>query len=206
MKKLFNLLDPVLNYIDSGSFFRQPFKWLYYVIGILNFTLPIGMIKSLYQYSDYISGSAIFALILITLVTLAVAIVTCILWVKRASTLNLDATKGARFIAIPVMANFIQTLGEWLGIWIGIGGSICVLIAILLGGEYIGYILPVKISFVMFIAYIIIGYLTVVVFRFMAEIYLSIASIANSTRSIDKKLHESTVKTIDYDNTTDIQD
>lgn len=31
--KFFSFFDPVLKYIDTGKFFREPFRWLYAILG-----------------------------------------------------------------------------------------------------------------------------------------------------------------------------
>ena len=34
--KFFSFFEPVLKYIDTGKFFREPFRWLYAILAILN--------------------------------------------------------------------------------------------------------------------------------------------------------------------------
>lgn len=187
--RFFNFIDPVLKYIDSGSFFRQPFKWLYYIIGVLNFAIPVSFIVSLSKISKYAESKMVFCMILFIIISLVLAYICCLLWIKRASSLNTDASKGARFIAIPIMANFIQTLGEWFGAWIGIGGFIFSILALLMGaGRAFEYMFDIDINFLVSLIFIVAGYLTVVIFRFWAELFLCTASIANSAQSIDNKL------------------
>ena len=36
-----SFFDPVLKYIDTGKFFREPFRWLYAILAILNLLTPI---------------------------------------------------------------------------------------------------------------------------------------------------------------------
>ena len=139
--KILNFLDPVLKYIDSGAFFRQPFKWLYILIGVLNISLPISFIGKLSDAWDYLSGSSRFAAVIILLITIALAFIGFLVWYKRSMTLKQDAGVSSRFIAIPVMANMLQTIGEWLGIIIGVGGFAIILIALIFGGEELHYVI-----------------------------------------------------------------
>lgn len=186
--KFLNFIDPVLKYIDSGSFFRQPFKWLYVLIGVCNIMLPISMIGKYFDYWDYLSGSAKFAMIIIILVALALAYVGFLIWYKRSQTLNLEAYNSSRFIAIPVIANLIQTIGEWFGIIVGVGGFICVLICLIFGGNDLRYILPGEGQFTMLIGFPVLGYIAILFTRFLAENCLALASIANSCKSIDRNI------------------
>lgn len=186
--RLRNIIDPALDYIDSGSFFRQPFKWLYYVIGILNFAVPVFLINLLFEYSKYASGSTIFCMVMLILFSIVIAFLCCLLWFRRACSLNRDASKGSRFIAIPVIANLIQTAGESLGVWIGIGGFITTLFILIFGGDETRHIIGTNASFITLLACIIFGYLTVVIHRFFAELFLATVSIANNTKSIDSEV------------------
>lgn len=186
--KILNFLDPALKYIDSGAFFRQPFKWLYILIGVLNISLPISFIGTLSDAWDYLSGSSRFAAVIILLITIALAFIGFLVWYKRSMTLKQDAGVSSRFIAIPVVANMLQTIGEWLGIIIGVGGFAIILIALIFGGEELRYVIGSRVSFLAVIACPIIGYITIVLFRFLAENCLALASIANSAKSIDKKM------------------
>ena len=42
--KFFSFFEPVLKYIDTGKFFREPFRWLYAILAIpvsyTHLTLP----------------------------------------------------------------------------------------------------------------------------------------------------------------------
>lgn len=187
MNSIFNYLNLGVDFVDSGRFFRDPFKWLYYLIGVANFAIPVMMIYNLCESAKYMPGKFIFMYILLSLFALAIAFVACYWWYKRGSSLDVDARQGARFIAIPMISNFTQTAGEVLGIWVGIYGFIVILISLLFGmsdGMYeLGHygvwgliIMPIA------------GYLIVLASRFLAELYLAIASIANSTKSIEEKI------------------
>lgn len=86
--KLLNILNPVLGFIDSGKFFRQPFKWLYIIIGVLNIIIPIAMIIGVSNGWDYMQGAMRFAMVLNILVAILVAFLGFLIWYKRAQNLN----------------------------------------------------------------------------------------------------------------------
>lgn len=186
--KILNIIDPVLKYIDSGAFFRQPFKWLYILFGVLNITIPISFISIISDGWRYMNGSTRFAAILIILISIALAYICFLIWFKRSQTLKLDAGESSRFIAIPVVANMLQTIGEWMVILIGVGGFAIVLIALIFAGDELRYVIGARINFVSLLVCPIFGYIIVVFSRFLAENCLALASIANSTKSIDKKI------------------
>lgn len=62
--KFFSFFEPVLKYIDTGKFFREPFRWLYAILAILNLLTPIVLLvmainNDLFRYGGgRISGLA----------------------------------------------------------------------------------------------------------------------------------------------------
>ena len=42
--KFFTFLNPILELIDDGAFFRKPFRWLYMLLAALNLLVPIGVL------------------------------------------------------------------------------------------------------------------------------------------------------------------
>jgi len=187
MEKILSYLNLGIDFVDSGRFFRNPFKWIYYLIGIANFAIPFMLITDLINKSKWMGGKDIFMLVLLIIFSLAVAFITCYWWIKRGNSLTVDAKAGSRFVAIPMIANITQTAGEVVGIWVGVFGFLVVLVALLFAGSYeldgvSGYGIWGLVIFP------IVGYLIVLFSRFLAELYLALASIANNTRSIDDKL------------------
>ena len=91
-------------------------------------------------------------------------------------------------MATPVFSHFIQTIGEWLGTWIGIVGfSVALLTTLILGDE--GYYLSSQLGLgfmktgVLFIILMpVYGFLIIVATRFLAEQFRALSSIANNTR------------------------
>lgn len=214
METLLNSINPVLRYIDSGKFFREPFKWVYYILGVLNVIIPYKLIAMISEYGRYLDGKYMTCLVLLTIISIPFAFYGAMLWIKRGNELKRDAGDGSRFIAIPIVANFVQTSGEWLGYLMGVGGFITALMLLLFGGRELGYFLPMDVNPLSLIAFPICGFLIVVFARFIAESFLALASIANNTQSIDSELkqrvvtpQEETVKIIEDINIhTDTED
>lgn len=196
MNKLFAFFDPVWKFIDAGSFFREPFRWLYVVIAILNVLFPFVVIFGAIGSGvfEYLSGGAVFACILVFILMLALGVVSFVLWIDRQKKLKESHSEGNEFIAIPMVSHFIQTLGEWLGIYIGLFGCISSLFFLLFGGGEMmkllggGSLLPFGTGVVMVVVYPILGFLIVVSARLVAELYRAMASIANSAKRISNKV------------------
>ncbi len=190
--KLFAFFEPVWRFIDNGSFFREPFRWLYMAIAVLNLLFPLivifGAIGS--GVFEYMSGGAIFAFVLVFILLIALGIMSFVLWMDRQKKLKVQLREENEFVAIPMVSHFIQTLGEWFGFYIGIFGCLSSLLFMLFGGDEMlnrvigANLLPWGTGVVMLIIYPIMGFLIVVSARLLAELYRALASIANNTKRI----------------------
>lgn len=189
-KNFFNLIDPVTDYIDSGKFFRQPLQWLYYIIGVLCACAPLYLLYELIdnRFFKYAEGKEIFAVILIWIVLAAVCLGCFLLWFNRAKKLSGILTPGSKFVAVPAVANFIQTLGEFYGLFVGVFGFICCLLMALFDIDfYMHGLFSPSASVLSAIIMAITGYVVIIVTRYIAELVLSIADIANNTDRLVKK-------------------
>lgn len=185
----FNFINPFLEFIDSGRFFRQPFSWLYGVIAVLNFLLPLVSIYYAFK-SDIFDAPAklVFVFLLLWLVLAFVSWTSFQLWWQRRRQLEELFIQGDEFVATPVYAHFIQTVGEWIGIWVAIVGFFAMLLLNIgfdnmlnqlgfsLGkGGLITIILTLVLPFIL-------GFMIIITARFMAEQFRALASIANNTK------------------------
>lgn len=185
--KLFTFLDPLLSYIDNGRFFRDPFRWLYVIFAVLNLLFPIAILvgvtdKKFFQYAD---GKAIFAFILVFIIICAGAWGSYLLWINRKNKLKEVIQEDNDFVAIPVVSHLTQTIGEWLGLYIGVIGTLCSLIITLFAANELQYVLPGFTG--VFLLMPIYGFLIVVFARLLAELYRALAVIANNTRKLTKQ-------------------
>lgn len=185
--KFFSFFDPVLKYIDTGKFFREPFRWLYAILAILNLLFPIVLLVRAIE-SDLFrlgGGGLITVFIFIWIVVVFISWIGFQIWWNRRKKIYSVVTALDDFVAIPVFSNFIQTFGEWLGMLIGIGNPMLILIvAVFLKGDTSMLRLPLIGSgaLINIVLYPIYGFMIIVVARVMAETFRALAAIANNTK------------------------
>ncbi len=188
--KFFTFIKPYLSFIDNGHLFRKPFSWLYAVLAIGNLLIPFYVLYQAIRNHifDYADGKFIFAFFLVWIIIAFASWVSFQLWWDRKSKVASTSIEGDDFVATPVFAHFIQTVGEWLGTWIGIVGFfVALLITIILGDDSYYLFSGLGLSFMetgfLFIILMpIYGFLIIVVSRFLAEQFRALSSIANNTR------------------------
>ena len=178
--KFFNFAAPFFNSIDNGSLFKKPFLWLYTLIAIINLLIPVFVFSRMKDYDmfDYYLVESILTLIILTFSSW----ISFQLWWNRRSNLISSSSEGDDFIATPIFAHFIQTLGESIGINIAVGGFGMALVFQIILGETsdIEYLFGVPGYILLFGP--IFGFLTIVAFRFIAEQFRALSSIANNTK------------------------
>ena len=134
-------------------------------------------------------GILIAAFILVWLVIAFVSWLVFKIWWNRREKVYAAATAHDDFVAIPVFSHFIQTFGEWAGMFVGIGGALLTLIAaIFLNGD--ASMLRMMGTGAFFgsgsLIYIVLnpiyGFIIVVVTRAAAETFRALAAIANNTK------------------------
>ena len=187
--KFLTFIRPYLSFIDNGHFFRKPFSWLYTLLAIVNLLIPIYVF---YQASDNrIFDSPAKFVIVFLLVWVIVAFAGWVgfqLWWDRKSKIDMSSTAGDEFIATPALSHFIQTLGEWIGTWIGlVGFGFALLATIILGDEgyYLGQSLGIpylNTGWMAILTMPIVGFLIIVFSRFLAEQIKALSAIANNTK------------------------
>ena len=186
--KFFTFIKPYLSYIDKGHLYRNPFSWLYVLFAIINLILPIYIFFQ--ALDNRIFDSPAKYIIMFFLVWIIIALASWVsfqLWWDRKSKVSLTSSEGDEFVATPVFSHLIQTLGEWLGTWfVIVGFSVSLLTAIFIGDDanYLSYLgIPfLETGFLSIIINPIYGFLIIVGFRFLAEQFRALSSIANNTR------------------------
>ena len=103
---------------------------------------------------------------------------------NRKNKLKEAIQEENEFIAIPVVSHLTQTMGEWLGLYIGVIGTLCSVVIAIFAANEIRYILPIPSG--MFFLMPIYGFLIVVFARLLAELYRALAVIANNTKKLTK--------------------
>ena len=187
--KFFKFIKPYLSFIDNGHLYRKPFSWLYTLLAVVNLILPIYIFYKAVD-NNIFDAPAKFVIVFL-LVWLIIAFASWVsfqLWWDRKTKVTTTSVEGDEFVATPVFSHLIQTLGEWLGTWIGIVGfSVALLTTIILGDEanYLSYQIGIPFlesGFLFVILMPIYGFLIIVGTRFLAEQFRALSSIANNTR------------------------
>jgi hypothetical protein len=177
--KFLTFIRPYLSYIDDGHFFRKLFSWLYILLAVVNLLIPIYLLS--WAVIGGITSMLLWVIIAFT------GWVSFQLWWNRRSKINMYSITGDDFVATPVFSHFIQTLGEWLGIHIGLVGF-----GFALTGRVFGRVFFIELfeeenpyfltGWVGVITMPIIGFLIIVFFRYLSERMRALASIANNTK------------------------
>lgn len=185
----FNLIDPIIDWIDNGRFFKDPFKWIYTLFAVLNLLFPLVVLIGAVQKDIFSApGKFITAFILLWLLLAFAGWVGFQIWWNRKDKVMKTSVENDRFVATPIFTHLIQTAGEWAGFLyaiIGCGGSIILLV--ILGKDANSLAALTGTDIVSFGASAIImapitGFLVVVVSRVIAELYRALVEIANNTR------------------------
>jgi hypothetical protein len=185
--KFLSFIKPALDYVDSGEFFKAPFKWLYVLIGVSNLLAPFSLLYIANRVFDA-PAKFVIAFLLVWLVLVANGWVCFQIWWNRKDAVLASSKAGDDFAAIPVFAHFLQTAGEALGTSLAIAGTGITLIAmVILGDEnfWISRMIGVNVlSFGLAGVLInpILGFLIIVLSRFIAEQSRALAAIANNTK------------------------
>jgi len=186
--KFFTFIKPYLSYIDSGNFFRKPFSWLYAVIALLNLLFPLYLLYEAISNNVFQGPGKYVALFLIIwLIILAAGWISFQLWWDRMNKVA-NTPGDNEYMATPVFAHFVQTLGEWFGTWIAIVGTlVSILLTISSAGEMGGlltaYGLPnIGTGIVAILTMPVYGFLVIVLSRCMAELIKALVAIAKNTK------------------------
>lgn len=187
--KFFTFIKPYLSFIDNGDLYRKPFSWLYALLAIINLIVPIYVF---YQAVDNdifdAPGKFVIVFLLVWVIIAFSGWLSFQLWWDRKSKVISTSNVGDEFVATPVFSHLIQTIGEWLGTWIGIVGfSVALLTTLILGdeGSYLSGQLGLgfmETGFLFIILMPVYGFLIILTTRFLAEQFRALSSIANNTR------------------------
>lgn len=187
--KLLTFIKPYLSYIDSGDFFRKPFSWLYAVIAFINVLFPFYILYNAISNDIFDAPGKIIALfIVVWLILLAAGWISFQLWWDRSPKVVTATGGDDEYVATPVFAHFIQTLGEWLGTWIAVVGTLVSLLLTLTQGAEMGAILShfglpsIGTGIIGILAMPIYGFLIIVASRCSAELIKALVAIAKNTK------------------------
>lgn len=196
--QLVSFIKPFLETIDSGSFFRKVFYWIYFIIAILNILLPFYI---LFVAIDKGFFNAEGKYVLIFLFTWLIFAALCFfgfqLWWNRKEKVNLSSYSSAEFVATPVLAHLIQTIGEWYGVIIGVMGFLVGFFSLFFSDrndmsyhqyrQMDEYFSPIpfllETNWKLIFLGPLYGFLIVFLFRFISEAIKALSVIANNTKN-----------------------
>lgn len=187
--KFVSFINPFLETIDDGSFFRRIFGWVYFVIAIFNILIPFYVLFKAFDNGIFqAEGKFVLTFLVFWLALVFLCWFGFQLWWNRRDKVNESSYKGAEFVATPVLAHFIQTLGEWQGVNIGVLGFLTGLLSLLFSRESINSIVPFipffsEKSWIFILVGPLIGFLILFLFRFFSEWIKALSVIANNTKN-----------------------
>ena len=194
-------LDRLVGAIDNGNFFREPAVYIYRILGVLSFVMWFVfyyVIFDSYPSLERLVKDATVNMIVLILVTIALGAFCMMMWINRSNKLRARISKGSELTVLPLVADFIQTLHECVGLALMFLATIY--------GLYLGFVGqlfgPFEIDyFVDLIRFIVctavldlIGYGFVVWGHFLGEQIRALATIANNVRDLGDIHRAATMK------------
>lgn len=182
----FNFARPYFDFIGKGKLYYL----VYIVMAMVSLIIPLVVIFIVvyWGFLQYSGARVIVAFILSWLVIAFASWIGFQLWWYRKASVK--TIENSDFIATPIITEIFQTFGEWVGTLIGIiGAGVGIIVTIFLGGSANSLFMEFGITITDFAPLIIIagpvlGFIIVVLFRFIAEQIRIFASIANNTKVI----------------------
>lgn len=188
---MLDTLKSFLGLMDGGSFFRNPVKWLYVVIAVINVALPIYLLVQAIRGKmfQYLGGWDITVFIIAWIVFFAGLLCLAAFWWLRMKQLDDVTVAIDEFPSTPIVAHFVRTLGEWLGLLSGgvmfvvmllifilsgfsDGGAMSAFSSMSLGGDSFWSILMMP----------VVGFLIILFTRFLSEQIKVLVAIARNTK------------------------
>jgi hypothetical protein len=188
-----NFSKPYLDFIGKGKLFVI----IYTVMAIINLLLPFVIIYMVVDSGLLRYGGArfVFAFIFSWLVIAFAFWVGFQLWWDRKSKVKFF--EDSEFIATPMFSEIIQTFGEWLGTLIGIiGAGVGLIATIFLGNSSASLFEAIGMDFmpsgiIAVVAGPLIGFIIVILSRFVAEQMRLLVALVNNTGYIATNIKES---------------
>jgi len=184
----FGFAKPYFEFIGRGKIYSL----VYVMMAVINLLIPLVIIFMAIE-SDYLRNIGTKTMIAFMLSWLVIAFACWIgfqLWWYRKSIIKRYVNQD--LIAIPVISDLLQTIGEWMGTILCITGiGVGLILTTLLWDVseiYIDYYRSIKIGPLMMVSGPVSGFIILVIFRLFAELIRISASIANNVREIARKI------------------
>lgn len=184
LDKFLKFVDPVVDFFETGKICRKPVQWIYYLIAVLCVIFPIYLFAGMVETWKYIGGGYIFVEILVWIVVAALFVWLALFWYKHAGMIPGTDNK---FVAVPVVVDFLKTFGETIGIIIAVVGVLVGILSLFIGGNILSMMGVPGFGVAMIVIAPIVGFITIIITRYMAELTVALVDIANNTDKIAKK-------------------
>lgn len=185
----FNFSKPYLDFVGKGKIF----SFVYLIMAVINLILPFVIMYMVIDSGFFRAGAKyVFTFIFSWLVIVFACWIGFQIWWDRRS--KVSEVAESEFIATPIFSEILQTAGEWLGTLIGIIGFGVGLIATIALGNEARYLFDVigmgslGMGPIVIIIGPIIGFFTIIIFRFLAEQLRILAALANNTKEIAENI------------------
>lgn len=184
--KIMNYYKKLLDYLDNGSFFRNPVIWLFVVMAALNLLIPFGILGMLVRNRifSHLPAFSMFGVILMLIVLFAGFFFLGLYWWMRKEDIN-KIPRDSQFPVTPIFALIVRYYGEWIGLMVGGVMFVASLIILIFGGQEARYVIssmPMMAAGAGIIALPIYGFLTIVFTRFLSEAIRVLVAIYHNTR------------------------
>ena len=197
-----NFINQLMLLVDSGKLLKSPVKWLYVLIGALNFVPFLAFLyfwfKNWNLTLDYLLPNfwgefvTIFMLILFAYVLLLNGWILFVYWMNRKKNIDSVIETGSRTTAIPLVTDIIQCSGEALSLYMVLVptfAAILAFIACLLTDGY-GFYSEWNFWWMLlavpgvFVGVCLAGYINLLLTRFVAERIRLLAQIGNDVHKL----------------------
>ena len=196
--------------VDSGKVLKQPVKWVYVLCGVFSF-VPFVVclyfvcsdflnLENFLGYGYWTNFVSIFMLFMFLYELLILGLICFWYWMNRKNNLDNVVETGSRTTAIPLVADIAQCCGESftiLLVFIPIGAAVLYLVTLLLtdgGGFYskLRFVNYILLFIAVVVSAVIIGYLHLMLVRFVTEHMRLYSQIGNDVHriAIDEKIKD----------------
>lgn len=197
-----HLVNQLMLLIDSGKLLRKPFKWLYVISGALCFLPFVAFLVAVFMegdslmvelgYNFWTNFVSVFIFILFGYSLLVLGLFGYRYWINRRDNLDTAVKANSRAVAIPLIADRIQCIGQINSLlFVLIVANACVLayIACMLTNGFGFYsdwgFIWMLVGAVLGIAVVaFLAYLNLLFTQFIAERIRLVAQISNDVQSI----------------------
>ena len=181
---------PFLDYIHKGKYFEL----IYLIKAIISLTIPfvvffIAINRGLFDFGTRI----VFFSILVWILFILSGWMGFQLWMDRRRKLKKLETH--EFIAIPIVSDMIKTIGEWMGIFIGLVGTIGWILTLVFFGNTLRFIISffgmgIWELILYTVCYPLSAIGVMISCRFLAEMINVFAKLTNNTKEIANNVKE----------------